>query len=69
MNGDSKKYEVDLFSTHLDPELSYFITPGFCGCLSMGGVEYSIIDWKGDNSLWTANFNPVNWKLGFKFKL
>jgi hypothetical protein len=35
----------------------------------MGGIEYSVVDWKNDNSRWVVNLNPMRWRLGLNFKL
>lgn len=69
MNGSSKQTEIDFLAAELGPELTYFITPKFIGCLSMGGVEYGMYDLDIDNSVWTVNFNPVYWKIGFRIKI
>lgn len=61
--------EVDFFSVRLFPELTYFITSNFGLCLGLGGIEYSMADWKTDNSSWGINFNPVNWRFGIKIKI
>lgn len=61
--------ELDFFNAKLFPELNYFISSNFSLCLGLGGIEYSMIDWKTDNSNWIINFNPVNWKFGIKMKL
>lgn len=63
--GNSK---ADYFYVNLFPELTYFITPNFGVCLGLGGIEYSMVDWKTDNSNWGINFNPVYWKFGIKIK-
>jgi hypothetical protein len=61
--------EFDFFSAKLFPELTYFISANFGLCLGLGGIEYSMTDWKTDNSNWGVNFNPVYWKLGIKIKI
>ena len=69
VTSSSKESEVDFFTAQLGPEMTYFITPKFSCCLSLGGIEYGMFNWKNDNSLWVVNFNPVYWKLGLKIKI
>jgi len=69
MRESKNESESDYFSTQLCPELSYFISTNFGLSLGLGGIEYSMIDWKTENSNWAVNFNPVYWKLGVKFKI
>ncbi|HET6556438.1 MAG TPA: hypothetical protein VFG54_03930 [Prolixibacteraceae bacterium] len=69
MSGVSKKSALDSFTAQLGPELTYFITPKFVGCLALGGVEYSMLDWKTTNSIWNVNFNPAYWQLGVKINI
>jgi hypothetical protein len=68
-----KEYEgnskVDFFSVKLFPELTYFMTSNCSLCLGLGGIEYSLSDWKTDNSNFVLNFNPAYWRLGIKFKI
>lgn len=61
--------KIDLFNAEVVPELTYFISSKFGLCLGLGGIEYSIIDWETDNSNWSINFNPVNWRFGMKLKI
>jgi len=67
--GSEKSSDVDYFSSKIFPELTYFIFPKFSLCVGLGGVEYSLTDWKADNSSWTINFNPNYWKFGIKLKI
>ncbi len=67
--GQEKNSKVDFFSTKILPELSYFITPEFSFYLGLGGIEYSLVDWETDNSNWTINFNPTDWRFGIKIKV
>ncbi len=69
MNSYERNSEVDLFTAEILPELTYFISSKFGLCLGLGGLGYSMIDWETDNSSWTINFNPVNWRFGFKLRL
>jgi len=59
----------DYFGTRICPELTYILSPKFALNLGLGRVEYSIIDWKNDNSSWLINFNPECWRLGVTLKL
>jgi hypothetical protein len=65
-SGSSSTY---YFSAQICPELSYFFTSKFGLSMSFGGIEYSITDWKSENSAVAVNFNPAYWKLGVKFIL
>jgi hypothetical protein len=65
----SQDSEYNYFSFKVSPELTYFISAGFGLYLGLGGIEYTAIDWKKDNSSWTVNFNPSYWRLGIKVKL
>jgi hypothetical protein len=67
--GLSKSSSSYYFSTQIRPELSYFLSSKFGISLGLGGIEYSITDWKSDNSEIAVNFNPAYWKLGVKFIL
>lgn len=67
--GKDKSSGVDFFSAKILPELTYFISQKFSLCLGLGGVEYSMIDWKTDNSYWIVNFNPAYWKFGIKIRI
>lgn len=65
--GSEKQSKTDYFSTQICPELTYFISSKFSICLGLGGLEYSLIDWKKEK--WIVNFNPSYWKFGIKFKI
>jgi hypothetical protein len=67
--GLSKSSSTYYFSTQICPELSYFLSSKFGLSLSLGGIEYSLTDWKFENSACAVNFNPAYWKLGIKFIL
>jgi len=69
LRGSSNESDYAYFSTQLCPELSYFFSTNFGLSLGLGGIEYSMIDWKTENSIWAVNFNPVYWKLGIRFKI
>jgi hypothetical protein len=65
-----ENYENDLFDAIFYPEITYFISKNFGASLSLGGIEYSVIDGNiPDNSHWTINFNHNYWKFGVKIKL
>ncbi|WP_321289544.1 outer membrane beta-barrel protein [uncultured Sunxiuqinia sp.] len=65
-DGSSK---VDYLGIDVLPELSYFISSRFSLYIGLGGVSYSFLDWKTDNSSWSINFNPTCWKTGIKIKI
>jgi len=69
VKGYEGRSEVDFFSSILFPEVTYFISSNFSLCLGLGGLEYSMTDWKTDNSNWRINFNPVYWRFGIKMKI
>lgn len=63
---DSYKYTY--FSAGIYPQINYYLTNTIGFSLSLGLVEYSILDWEKDNSTWLASFDPSYWSFGFKFK-
>ena len=63
---DSK---LDIFSAKAYPELVFFISNKFSLFLEPGGIEYSILDWKNDNSSWVVSFKPDFWRLGIKVRI
>lgn len=63
---DSK---FDYFSAGIHPQVTYFMTKNFGIYISLGSIEYSILDWENDNSEWNANFNPSYWRFGVKLRL
>lgn len=67
--GYSKSSSTYYFSMQIRPELSYFFSSKFGLSLGLGGIEYSLTDWKFENSACAINFNPAYWKLGIKFIL
>lgn len=69
LNEYNKSDEVDIFSSSFYPELVYFIRPNIGLNIGMGGVEYTMLDWKTDNSNWVINFNPLQWRDGIKVNL
>jgi len=69
VNGSERNSEADLFSAEILPELTYLISSKFGLCLGLGGVEYSMIDWKTDNSSWIVSFNPNSWRFKIKIKI
>lgn len=68
-SGLNSTYQYDYFSTTLSPEILYFIKPRFGIYLGLGGIEYSMIDWKNDNSYFALNFNPKYWRIGIKVRI
>lgn len=69
VNSLSGESDADYFSPQLIPELTYFISDRFSACLGLGGIMYSITDWKGSSSDWNINFNPACWSLGIKIRM
>jgi len=69
LRGSAVNSQSDYFGTEVCPELTYFVSTKFGLCLGLGGVKYSMTDWKTDNSNWTVNFNPNYWNLGIKIKI
>lgn len=67
--GSGGTSESDYFGTEACPELTYFVSTKLGLCLGLGGIKYSMTDWKTGNSNWTINFNPTYWKLGIKIKI
>jgi hypothetical protein len=61
--------KTDFFQADLCPEVTYFISSKFSLCLGLGGIRYTMTDWKTDNSNWMINFNPSYWSLGIKIKI
>ncbi len=52
----------------LSPKITYYLTDNFGVNLTMGGIEYNVIDWSLKNSAFLANFNPQFWELGINLK-
>ena len=69
LRGSVGTSESDYFGTEICPELTYFVSTKLGLCLELGGIKYSMTDWKTENSNWTVNFNPNYWKLGIKIKI
>jgi hypothetical protein len=69
LRGSARTFESDYLGTEVCPELTYFVSKELGLYLELGGVKYSMTDWKMDNSNWTVNFNPNYWKLGIKIKI
>lgn len=68
-NGFNSTHQFDYFNTTIYPEIIYFIKPKFGIYLGLGGIEYSTIDWKKDNSNFVVNFNPNFWRIGIKVRI
>ncbi len=69
IRSSAKESKSDYFSSQICPELTYFISTKLSLYLRLGGIEYSLIDWKKENSGWAVNFNPSYWKFGIKVKI
>jgi hypothetical protein len=62
-----KNSTTEIFDVTFYPEVTYFLTKNFGASLSLGGIEYSVLDGKiEDNSHWAVNFNHNYWKFGIK---
>ena len=57
------------FGSSLSPEFNYFFSDKFGLCLNLGGIGYSILDWKKDLSYWKVDLNPNIWRLGIRYIL
>ena len=57
------------FGSSISPEFNYFFSDRFGLCLHLGGIEYSILDWKKDLSFWKVDINPNIWRLGIRYIL
>lgn len=66
---NERSTKTDYFSTSVIPELTWFFTSKLGLRLALGGIEYSILDWKSNNSQWDINFNPSHWSFGIQFIL
>lgn len=60
---------LEFFDARFSPELSWFFSSRLGLYLGLGGLEYSISEWESDNSSFSINFNPSNWRLGVTFKI
>jgi hypothetical protein len=68
-SGNSKEDKYDVFCAEINPELIYFISKNIGAYIDFGGIEYSISDWKKDNSNWVASIKPVYWQVGVKINI
>ena len=65
----TKREETDaeLFAVSLSPTLSYFFSKKFGLNLSLGSVEYGLVDWETKQSIIVADFTPKYWRFGISF--
>lgn len=68
-NGDNFDYKNSFLNAELFPEVIYFISPKFGVCLNLGGVSYSMTDWKRNESSFAINFKPDYWRFGIKINM
>lgn len=61
--------DSELSSISLSPKINYFVFKRIGLYLSLGAMEYSLIDWETDNSIWGVNFSPKYWQLGVNILL
>lgn len=70
--GKVSRYQADnkgdFIGLQLSPRFTYYFSEHFGLIISMGGIEYDIINWSLDNSVFVANFNPQFWELGVSLK-
>lgn len=69
IQSSENKYEYDYFSSKIQPALTYFISNRLGLTISLGGIEYSMLDWKNNTSDWIVNFDPAYWSFGVEFKI
>lgn len=51
------------------PEMTYFFTNQIGLSVALGGIQYSITDWKTSKSDFWINLSPNTWLVGLKYKL
>lgn len=62
-------YKYDYFISKIQPAVTYFISNRVGLSISLGGIEYSMIDWKSKASDLRVNFDPAYWSFGLKYKI
>jgi hypothetical protein len=67
--GNSMDIKVDVFNATLAPEVVYFISSKVGLSLSLGGIYYTITDWKSEYANCGIDFAPRNWQVGCKISL
>lgn len=65
----TKQQETDakLFAVSLSPTLSYYFNKRFGLNLSLGAIEYGLVDWETKQSIIVADFTPKYWRFGVSF--
>jgi len=59
--------EAELFTVSLSPALHYFFNDKLGLNLSLGAVEYGLVDWETKSSAIVADFTPKYWRFGISF--
>ena len=58
--------KADVFNATLAPEVVYFIFSKVGLSLSLGGIYYTITNWKSEYANCGIDFAPRNWQVGCK---
>jgi hypothetical protein len=66
----SRSKEKNVFAAaSIIPEMTYFFTNQIGLSVALGGIQYSITDWKTSKSDFWINLSPNTWLVGLKYKL
>jgi hypothetical protein len=63
------KDQNDFAAASIIPEMTYFFTNQIGLSVALGGIQYSITDWKTSKSDFWINLSPNTWLVGLKYKL
>jgi len=63
------KGKNDFAAASIIPEMTYFFTNQIGLSVALGGIQYSITDWKTSKSDFWINLSPNTWLVGLKYKL
>lgn len=63
------KEKNDFAAASIIPEMTYFFTNQIGLSVALGGIQYSITDWKTSKSDFWINLSPNTWLVGLKYKL
>jgi len=67
--GSFMDIKADVFNATLAPEVAYFISSKVGLSLSLGGIYYTITNWKSEYANCGIDFAPRNWQVGCKISL
>jgi hypothetical protein len=67
--GSVSKEKNDFVAATIIPEMTYFFTNQIGLSVALGGIQYSITDWKTNKSDFWINLSPSTWLVGIKYKL